>query len=200
MRSKSSPETLALRCGAMGVDLGALFDSLHNDVLWLQTKWVQLRKLYLTSSETRQVLFGAAPLFYEVLRGVLWEDVLLHLARLTDPPEQNGHENLSLRRLPDSINRPDLVVPVRKAVDAAVHGACFARDYRNKHLAHADLGFALDEVDALPPVEPAKVESALEAFREAINLLHEAYFGERIAIEDVWAVGDADSLIAKLRA
>jgi len=62
------------------------------------------------------------------------------------------------------------------------------------------LGFALDEVEALPPVKPEDVESVLELFRETVNLLNEAYFGERIAIEDVWAVGDADSLLARLRA
>jgi len=200
MRSKSSPETLASRRDSMGVELGTLFDSLYNDVLWLQTKWVQLGKLFLRSSHSRQTLFEAAPFFFEVLRGVLWEDVLLHLARLTDPPVQNGHDNLSLRRLPGLVDRPDLVAPVSAAVGAAVARASFARDYRNKHLAHADLGFALDEVEALPPVKPEDVESVLELFRETVNLLNEAYFGERIAIEDVWAVGDADSLLARLRA
>ena len=200
MRSKSSLETRAARKSAMGADLGTLFDSLYNDVLWLQTKWVQLTKLYLHSSERTRALFGVAPFFFEVLRGVLWEDVLLHLARLTDPPVQFGHDNLSLQRLPGIAIRSDLVDPVEQAVAVAVGRASFAREYRNKHLAHADLGFALDEVEALPPVEPADVESVLEAFREVVNLLNEAYFGERIAIEDVWAVGDADSLIARLLA
>jgi hypothetical protein len=182
----------------MGEELGAVFDALYNDVLWLQTKWVQLQKLFLHSPERTRTLFASAPFFFEVLRGVMWEDCLLHVARLTDKANQGDYNNLSLPCLPSLVMEPKLRSRLQSNVDRAVNDATFARAYRDKYLAHADIGFALDTVDALPPVKVDDVERVLDDFRRIVNVLQRHYFGQPIHIEDVVAFGDAESLIAQL--
>jgi len=198
VRSRSDEETRVARIEAMGDRLGVVYDALYNDVLWLQTKWSQLRALFLTSPERTRALFEVAEFFFLVIRGTLWEDCLLHIARLTDKATQGDYENLSILCLPALVENPTLRSMVQSRVDRAVHDAYFARTYRDKYLAHADLGFALETVESLPPVEVENVERVLADLRSVVNSLQEHYFGEPIQIQDVATFGDAETLVTRL--
>ena len=83
----------------MGPELGAVYNALDRDVAWLHAKWNQYRQLYARSPERIALLNQVAGHFFGVVQDTLFEDVLLHLARLTDPAKSVGNENLTLKRL-----------------------------------------------------------------------------------------------------
>ena len=71
----------------MGPDLGPLFYALYNEVAWVHATFHEYRQLYGTSKQRVDLLNETAPFFFLVLEGVLWRDILMHINRLTDPPE-----------------------------------------------------------------------------------------------------------------
>jgi hypothetical protein len=92
---------------AMGSPLGEIYHSLGDEVSWLHLKWNDFRELF-ADRETVELLNSAAATFFHDLQRQTWEDVLLHLCRLTDPPKSSGKANLTVRRLPDSVSDPQL--------------------------------------------------------------------------------------------
>ena len=78
---------------AFGPNMGPLYHALEDEVTWLHAKWLEYRKLFAKSKESVDFLNETARFFFRVVQDVLWDDVLLHIARLTDPAKQNRFEN-----------------------------------------------------------------------------------------------------------
>ena len=104
-RQRSSEEVHEEHLRVLGPDLGSLYHVLYNEVTWLHAKWLEYRKLYGHSPERIDLLNQTAAFFFRVVQDVLWEDILLHLARLTGPRKSAGKANLTLLMLPDIISR-----------------------------------------------------------------------------------------------
>lgn len=83
----------------LGPTLGPLYHALYNEVTWLHAKWKQYRLLFAESQERVDLLNDVAGFFFLLIQDVLWEDIILHIARLTDPPQSVGKDNLTLLRL-----------------------------------------------------------------------------------------------------
>jgi AbiU2 len=96
---KSAEQVLEQRIRAMGTDLGTLYHALTNDVAWMHAKWDQYQQLYMHSPERITLLNSVAGAFFGIIQDTLFENVILHLARLIDPPQSMGKDNLTLRRL-----------------------------------------------------------------------------------------------------
>jgi hypothetical protein len=87
-----------------------------------------------------------------------------------------GRENLSIQSLPPLIDRPKAQDPVAGLVERAKTEAEFARDWRNRHLAHRDLQLALDR--AATPLKAGSrlsVKTILTTFSELLNAVSSAY-------------------------
>jgi len=195
-RYKSEEEIQQEHLHAFGPTLGPLYHALHNEVTWLHAKWLEYRKLYAQSEERIDLLNGTAAFFFRLVQDVLWEDVLLHIARLTDPPKQRHFENLTLRRLPEAVPDQCLADELRSLVDDALERSQFARQWRNKRLAHSDLSLAVDVKAApLPGVSRRHVEEALSCFRRILNRLHVSYLDGKVAYEHFLTNADADALV-----
>ena len=97
-----------------------------------------------------------------MLQKLLYEDAMMHLCRLTDPPETFGRANLSVRRLADSIADATLKTHVSTAA-SQLHNDCeFARIWRNRRLAHTDLPTLRNgHASTLPSVTSAQIEGAV---------------------------------------
>ena len=160
-RFKSAEETRAEYLAAMGLDLGPVFHALWNECAWLHLKWREYRELFGGSSERVDLLNSAAGLSFRIIQDSLWEDILLHLCRLTDPPSIGKKENLTVLRLPGMVDAA-IRAEVEGAVESLEQRTAFARDWRNRHIAHSDLMLALDEsLTPLAPASRAKVAEAL---------------------------------------
>ena len=128
----SAEEVQAKYVAAMPAPLGELHYELYEEIAWLHLKWNDFRGLYASAPETVELLNAAAPDFFRNLQRMMWEDVLLHLCRLTDPPKSVGKDTLTVRRLPDDIPDRALRDQVKALADDAKQKTQFVRDWRNR--------------------------------------------------------------------
>ena len=102
---------------------------------------------YFHESEERVVLMNAtAPEFFSWLQQTMWQAMFLQVCRFTDPAKTSGKDNLSLHFLLQATvsDRSDIDQRrVLKLVEEAVSRSEFARDWRNKWIAHRDLLVAI---------------------------------------------------------
>jgi len=186
---------------ALGPELGPIYNALYNEVRWLHAKWNQCRILFALGQDRIDLLNGVAPFFFRLLQDALWEDAVLHVARLNDPPRSVGKPNLSLSMLAESVNDPVLSGEVAALVEGAKVAARFAKDWRNRHLAHRDLALALDS-RATPLSEGSrkKMRLALEASAAVLNRVENHYFRSKTSFaHDVPPLGDAEELVHYLQ-
>ncbi len=180
---------------AMGSPLGDIYHSLSDEVSWLHLKWNDFRELF-ANRETVELLNSAAPAYFHELQRQTWEDVLLHLCRVTDPPLSAGKPTLTVRRLPDLVPDQLLSVELLALVNDAVQKTMFARDWRNRRLAHKEL----NRSQPLASASRKHVEDALVAIRMVINRLEQPYLNKTVSYEHtIPDLGGVASLIAVLR-
>jgi hypothetical protein len=135
------------------------------------------------------------------VQDTLWEDVLLHLARLTDPPKSMGKANLSVRHLAALLVNSPIATEAESLAAAALDACEFARDWRNRRLAHRDLDLALGQqgVQPLAPASRAAVKASLADLEELLNAVSLHYL-ESTTFFDLGPAGqDAVSLLSLLR-
>jgi transposase InsO family protein len=138
----------------MGEELGAQFHRLWDECAWLHVKWRDFESLYAASESRVDLLNASARGFFRLLEDALWDDVLLHLCRLTDDPMvgRRRRQTLSIRRLAAVVD-PAIRTMIKALVADAVRKAAFARDWRDRHIAHRDL--ALEVAEGATPLAPA---------------------------------------------
>lgn len=182
----------------MPAPLGKLHYDLWNEVVWLHAKWGQFRQLFGATPERVDLLNRTAPVFFYFLQDVMFEDVLLHICRLTDPPETGrGHrQNLTLLRLETVIEVPQLRTEVAALLQDVSARSAFARDWRNRHIAHRDLPTARGlHPQPLAPASRQHVEDALGAIRAVMNRAQSYYQDSEVAYDAFQEPGDAESLL-----
>ena len=180
----------------MGDELGSLYHALWNELAWLYSKWGEYVELFGTKPSRIELVNRAAGHFFRIVQDSLWEDALLHIARLTDPPKSVGKENLTIRKLPQLIVQEPLKKKVSELIDVAVEKAEFCRDWRNRHIAHKDLKLALSSgAEPLKPASRAKVKEALSSISDVLNALSNHYMDSTTMFDGVGNVGGAVSLL-----
>jgi hypothetical protein len=180
----------------MGHDLGSLYHALWNELAWLYSKWEEYVELFGTKPSRIELINRAAGHFFRIVQDSLWEDALLHIARLTDPPRSVGKENLSIRKLPQLIVQEPLKKEVLVLINVAVEKAEFCRDWRNRHIAHKDLKLALSSgAEPLKPASRARVKEALGSISDVLNALSNHYMDSTTMFEGVGNVDGAVSLL-----
>jgi hypothetical protein len=163
---------------AMGRDVGEAYSALWQEVAWIHKKWNQYVALFGASSDRIDLLNRAAPSLFRTVQDTLWDDVLLHLARLTDSPRSMGRSNLSLRHFEEVVANEPIASTVRSLADAAHNASTFARDWRNRRLAHRDLELALGQpVQPLAPASRADIKSAMSALTALLDAVSQYYLG-----------------------
>jgi len=186
---------------AMPSPLGEEYYALYNEVSWLHARWADFWSLYANDQETIDLLNTVAPAFFNELQRMMWEDVLLHLCRLTDPPSSFGHDNLTVRRLSELVSDTNLKKQLQLLIDDADHKTRFARDWRNRRLAHKDLPLAVG--NAAKPLEAANrqhVDQAFDAIRQIMNCIEQEYLDGPVLYEHmIEQLGGVQSLLTRLR-
>lgn len=158
----------------MGEPLGKLFYALWNEVAWLHFKWKQYFELYAAKSSRIELMNRAAPSFFRLVQDLCFEEIILHLARLTDPPKSCGRDNLTIKLLPEQI-KDEIVAPeIQKLIENAVESTQFCRDRRNRHIAHRDLSLALKE--GSEPLEQASLEKIGIALSAIVKVMNKVEF------------------------
>lgn len=198
---RSSAERREEHFRVLGPELGPLYNALYDEITWLHAKWQEYRQLYATP-ETVKLLNQIAGFFFRVVQDVLWEDILLHIARLIDQPTmKRGEENLTLLRLAPAIDEPKLAREVRTLVRKVEQESAFAVDWRNRRLAHRDLTLALNRRSAEPLLGASRqrVKGALSAIGDVLNKIEGHFWKSEVAFDHIITQRDAETLIYFLR-
>jgi hypothetical protein len=159
----------------MGEPLGSQYSALWQEVVQVYVVWSQFVTLYGTKPSRVEILNRSAANFFFLVEKILFESIMLHIARLTDPSHSLGKKdrsNLTIQNLPALLNDGKLKTEVTKLVGEAIGKSQFCRDWRNRHIAHRDLDLALNNFAT--PLESASIDktnSALSAIAEVLNAI-----------------------------
>ncbi len=189
----------------MGEVLGTQFHALIGEVAFLHIKWAEYVELF-GDPENVKLLNKSAPAFFSMIQRILWEETLLHICRLTDPPESKVKKtikrNLTLQALPELLSDSERRVRLKELVDEAICQSDFCRDWRNRHIAHLELDLALKKEPATPLAVASRnhVNQALHAIEGVLHAVGEYYSVFLAPFEEsIGALGNARSLLYVLR-
>jgi len=169
MASETMKVIEADRLQKLGGELGRVYNLLWYEYAWLQVKWGEYRELFGTSEERVRLLDSAAGFFFRTIHGVLWEDTLLHLCRLTDRDKRT----VSIMALPALCPSQPLRRQVSDLVKKAEVATKFARTPRNVLIAHSSLKAALSQTaKPLGLGSRKEIEAALYAIHRVLNHIH----------------------------
>ena len=183
----------------MPPDLAVQFLPLFQEVFWLGAKWTEYRTLYGSGKETVDLLNRTAGYLFLIVQDTLWDDLLLHISRLTGPVRTLGKDNLTIRRLPELIDNEELSRDVAQRIDSCVTQASYASDHRNKRLAHHDLAMAVsDGASELTGVSRLKIGQTVEALQDIIHVVYAHYTNTHFIFDTNLQSHNSDALIHAL--
>lgn len=190
----------------------AVVESLSNHITELHAEWKVLLQLYGVGKERTDFLFGVAGSFFDTVYRTLIRDILLGIARLTDPARTGPKTkkkgavkpktNLVLERLarlPEVRTHSELLAAVRAKLAEIKTKSAAIRDYRNKYLAHLDLRAALGPTsDVLPGIKRQDIQAVLDDFAELFNFVGSRLGEPAIMFTNVSLIGGPKALVKHL--
>jgi hypothetical protein len=188
-------------------EIAELYTPLFSQVSHLHAQWEIYRQLYVAGPETFQLLQWAANGFFRVVQDTLASEILLTISRLTDVKQtgrgNRARDNLSLDRLAHSVNQsefPVLRAEVDKCLTQSRQDCAFARDVRNKLLAHSDLSTSLRDREAvISQATTTNIDAALVSIARVMNAIPAHFDGSTVVYEIARMPDDGNSLLNRLR-
>jgi hypothetical protein len=200
MRRHLTPDEVKTEIlSAFPLNCGDLFFEIWTDVNNLDLSWQDYRALYGTSPERIDLLNWAAGTFFGLIENTMWHDVLLRIARLTDPPKKGRYERASLGQIVKRVS-PHLdsesIKRLNDQLEALVVYCKPIRDLRDRVIAHDDLPTALHyHPEPLPGLSRADVEGALQRIHSLVNEIENHFNLAPTSFELILSVNDAETLI-----
>ena len=166
----------------LGEEFGTAFHGLWSEWVWGRMRLNEFRVLF-NRAENVDLLNAFGGNFTWDIQRIFWDDLLLRICRLTDPPRSGGKENLSVTLLPEFCGDDDetLSEEVRRGAQTAVQKAEFARAWRNRRISHTDWASAKREGKPLPEASLQKVASTLDAVHTVLNTISRRIMNAEIA-------------------
>ena len=192
----TSDEVLAEQIAALGRSAGTIYNEVWNELGLIHLKWSQFAELFAKGEVRIDLMNRSAPTFFRVISDIMWEDLLLHMARLTDPVGSGSRRNLSVRALQESLSDDQLRDRIEPLIQGAELKCGFARDWRNRHIAHRDFDLAVRE--GARPLEAAGLQSVREglaALAAVFQAIQRSVFGSDIRFEPFLHSGGAVDLL-----
>jgi len=184
-------------------EIAKIYEPLSDELIWVHAKWQMYREVFGRNEETIDLLNKSAGAFFGIYQEVLLHDVMLGICRILDPEKTGPKDNLTLERLINSIDQDKygkLRLELENDLKTAIDCAAFAREHRNRKLAHNDLE-TIKETGAapLPGVSRAAVENIFRRIRDMMNKISSHFLDTTVLYENfIFGPGDADALIRLL--
>jgi hypothetical protein len=160
---ESPDEIKAKYISAMGASLGADFAELMQDAARLHLKWNEFLPLYAGPKSRVDDMNKAAPGFFFLAQHALWNDIILHIFRMTDPDKRV----LSILKLKVPA---ELTTGFQTKVTKLKTATRFAHRLRHEYIAHRNREVAL-EVRPVPPASVGDVNAAIAAIDDALHFV-----------------------------
>jgi len=191
MPDYTEPELRQRYCEAMGSDLGDVFHQLMQEAAWLHLKWNEYVALFANAHKVHQ-LNRAAPGFFRMVEETWSDDLILHICRMTD----QGNDVLTVRLIPKLVTvalRDDVNSRLRTLIAAAD----FARDWRDRRIAHRNIALALDRsAEPLSVADKQAFTRAIEAIDELLHFVdHHFTNAGRVMYDHLDTLGGVQSVL-----
>jgi hypothetical protein len=147
----------------MGQRLGADFSELMQDAARLHLKWNEFLPMYAGPKSQVDDMNKAAPGFFFLAQHAWWNDIILHIFRMTDP----DRKVLSILKLNVP---PELTTGFQARLTTLKTATRFAHRLRHEYIAHRNREVAL-EVRPVPPSSVADVNGAIAAIDDALHFI-----------------------------
>jgi len=184
----------------MGADLGAIYSDLNDHLVDILLLWAQFEDLFGVDDETVQVLNRSASTFFGIVQAQFLDAVMLGISRLTDARENRSQQNLSIQAISPLVSDLKVRRQLNKTVDAALSNTKFARDHRNKRIAHSDLVHAQGRsAKPLPAASRQKIKDGLDSICAVLEVLNGHYRQSEFAYDMLSYGGGAASVVSLLR-
>ncbi len=145
---------------------------LRNDVAMLHVKWSFYLELF-QEPENAQLLSNLARAFFQTVEESLRADMIMSICRLSDPSRSLAPGNLSFAILLGKCTDLPKVDNLVTAFQAACGNV---RLYRNRYIAHNDLGSAVNpKENLLPGVGRPQIDEILRLAREILRAVYGHY-------------------------
>jgi len=198
--TKTAEEVRKEHIDKMGFELGSFYNSLYNEIIWLHYKWSEFEEIYGTKESRIQIINQAAPFFFFIIQKVLWENILLGIARITDPAKSRGKKNITIQALPGLIQDEKLKGKVEGSIKIILEKTEFCRDLRNRWISHHDYELSIN--DNAKPLENANrllVTESLDEIENLINILLKEYFQSTLMLKVIRSSNGSLALLQVLR-
>jgi hypothetical protein len=173
-----------------------LFDLLRGQTIELHVRWKLYRYLYADRDERRALLNRNAPNIFGVLQAVLFDDCVLRLCRLTDPPSTGPHKSATVFELSSLLD-----ASIADAIDAEFQSKLSdlrtamvkVRSVRNNRIAHSNLALA-SRVSREPSDDLSvnEMDSAVRLLAKCLNIVETFFRRSKTFYADVLVPLDAD--------
>lgn len=167
----------------MGNDLGSLFYYLFNEISTLTHKWNEFNELYGKKSSRVELLNKTAPLLFNIIQSMMWENLILGIAKLTDSAitgkGKYEKHNATLFKMTELIQDNKFGSEVKILVeDLKKKDAKFCRDWRNRKVAHADFELLINKHTAIPLELATKrqMQEVIDKIHSIYNLVERHFF------------------------
>ncbi len=168
-------------------------DAVHLEVCELHFKWKFFSQLF-TEKQRFEILKSTAPSLFSYIQDLMLHDIILCIARLTDPLKSKGQANLSFDSILAEIGDQSLRAEVSEIISTIKAKTGAIRDWRNKKLAHNDLAKAI-EGKSLPPIYIADLSDVLKLTGQVLNIFYTRFQDTEVRYDDCVTSGDGDSLM-----
>lgn len=158
------------------------------DAASLHLTWNEFLPLYAGPKSRVDDMNKAAPGFFFLAQNAWWNDIILHIFRVTDP-DRKVMSILKLNVPPDLATGLQTRLTILKVVTR------FAHKLRHEYIAHRNREVAL-EVRPVPPSSVADVNGAIAAIDDALQFI-DHHFSKRAPTmyEHLDILGESASLI-----
>ena len=203
MIHRSAEEIQRDNISLMGEELGMAYSALWQELALLYQKWENYVELFGTNPGRIDVLNRAASSTIRVIQDALWESILLHIARLTDPPHAHrkpDQANLSIRHLTALLQETPLRDDIQTKQTETLDACKFARNWRDKSIAHRDISVALKKnAEPLAHASRLTVKLALQSLENYLNSVSTHYLQSTTGFEYGHQGDDAVALLYVIR-
>jgi len=188
-------------------DINRIYMALFQEICRVHRNWGAFRHLFVSGQQVVDLINDAAGDFVYIIQTLLAHDIVFTIARLTDPKQSAGQQNLCLEQLIHSIDcsqHSQLRENIELIYFQSKRSFVFAKTYRNKLLAHYDLATKLSDIPEPPIPTTTDIEAGFQGIRDVMNAVPQYFTGLDIATVDydvlVTRAGGENRLIARLRA
>ena len=180
----------------LGQEFGEVFYELRVGWLLALARYDEFSRLF-GSRKHVEHLNAIGGGFFGDVQHIFWDDLILRLCRLTDPIGTGTKRNLTIQIVPELCG-PSLNTEIRCRVDRAVEATGFARDHRNRRIAHEDYDLTLrKDPEALSAGSLKKAKISLDSIHAVLDSVYLLKSGSRIDNFVTPVVLGAEALLAR---